>query len=149
MLQSGLKLYHDIQNKLSCIFLHPSLLLLRIILAIPFWKAGLTKFHYVQYNQLETLYFLFEEYNVPFLSVKFAAWSGMLGELILSVLLVFGLFTRISALGLLILTGVVYYVDGNDHAIYWAGITFFLAMNGAGRLSLDHFLSSYCRCFKR
>lgn len=114
-----------------------ALFFLRLAVAVPFLKAGLTKWSYVRNNDLDTLYFLFEDYNVPYLSVKAAAWAGMLGELILPVLLLAGFFTRIGAAGLLVMTAVIYITDQNQHAPYWAAICLFLALRGPGGLSLD------------
>ncbi|AZN38164.1 DoxX family protein [Iodobacter ciconiae] len=44
-----------------------------------------------------------DEYHVPLLSPQLAAIGGTLGELALPVLLVLGLFTRLSAMGLFVL----------------------------------------------
>ena len=123
-------------------------LMLRFVVAYPFFLSGLTKWTYVKNDQLDTLYFLFEEYNVPFLPVKIAALMSTAGELILPILLVLGFMTRIGALGLLAMTAVIYNADGNAHAVYWAVITFYLLITGANKRSLDAcIIRCYIPCF--
>jgi putative oxidoreductase len=116
-------------------------LLFRLVVAYPFFNSGLTKFNYIQNNQLDTLYFLFQDYNVPLLSVEYAALLATFGELFLPILLVLGLATPIGALGLLIMTALIFNADQNPHAIYWTTILVYLLINGAGKLSLDSLLS--------
>jgi putative oxidoreductase len=116
-------------------------LLFRIIVAYPFFISGLTKWQYIKNDQLDTLYFLFEDYNVPFLSVEYAAILATFGELILPILLVFGFMTRFAAFGLLVMTALIYNADANPHAIYWAAILLYLCINGAGKISLDSLIA--------
>jgi uncharacterized membrane protein YphA (DoxX/SURF4 family) len=92
-------------------------LALRITVAKAFFISGWLKFGYVLNNQLDTLYFLFEDYKVPFLPVKVAAWMGM--------------------------SGVIYHTDGNPLAAYWALICATIAVHGAGKYSLDTLI--WCR----
>jgi putative oxidoreductase len=112
--------------------------LLRLVVAYPFFLSGLTKWTYVKNDQLDTLYFLFEDYNVPFLPVNIAALMATAGELILPILLTFGIVTRLGALGLLVMTAVIYNADGNAHAVYWAVITAYFVIHGAGKISVDN-----------
>ena len=73
-----LRLCHYIGHlieKIECCFSSLSILLLRTALAFPFWKSGLTKWNYIKNGQEDTLFFLFEEYNVPLLPVNIAAYS--------------------------------------------------------------------------
>ncbi len=74
----------------------PALLAARCYVAYAFFAAGLTKL-----RDWETTLLLFtEEYQVPVLSPELAAWAGTAGELVLPVLLAFGLTGRLAALGL-------------------------------------------------
>ena len=130
----------SIINKAKILLLPIIDLLFRFVIAYPFFLSGLTKWTYVKNDQLDTLYFLFEDYNVPFLPIKVAALMSTAGELILPILLVFGFLTRIGALGLLVMTAVIYNSDGNPHAVYWVVISLYLFVNGAGKISLDSFL---------
>lgn len=117
-----------------------ALLLARLVVAKTFFTSGWLKLGYVLNHQLDTLYFLFEDYKVPFLPVKLAAWMGMGGELGLSTLLALGLFARFGALGLIVMSGIIYHTDGNAMAIYWASICAIIAAGGAGKLSVDGLL---------
>ncbi len=62
-------------------------------------------------------------------------------EIVLPVLLIFGLATRLAALALLFMTGVIQlvYPDGwaNFH-LYWASIAVAIVALGPGPVSLDH-----------
>lgn len=126
-------------EKFTCLTAPIADILLRLAIAYPFFSSGRLKLDYFLNDQLDTLYFLFEDYNVPFLSVKLAAWMGTAGELVLPILIMFGLMTRIGALGLLVMTAIIYNVDQNAHAVYWAAICIYFIANGAGKLSLDRF----------
>jgi len=112
-------------------------LLMRLVVAKAFFISGWLKFGYVLNNQLDTLYFLFEDYKVPLLPVKVAAWMGMVGELGLSTLLALGLCTRFGALGLIFMSAIIFNTDGNPLAAYWALICAAIAVHGAGKYSLD------------
>lgn len=109
----------------------------RLLVAHSFFVSGWLKFSYVLNDQLDTLYFLFEDYNVPFLPVKLAAWMGMLGELGFSVLLALGLFGRLAALGLIGMSGIIYLTDHNTLAAYWALLCAMIVIHGPGRISMD------------
>ncbi|WP_157669781.1 DoxX family protein [Chitinibacter sp. GC72] len=77
-------------------------LALRVYIGKIFFMSGLTKI-----ADWDTTLMLFsDEYHVPLLSPQLAAFGGTAGELILPVLLVLGLFTRLSALGLFALNAV-------------------------------------------
>jgi len=77
-------------------------LAIRLYLARVFFLSGLSKV-----SDWETTRYLFTyEYHVPLLPPELAAVLGAGGELALPVLLILGLFTRFSALGLFILNGV-------------------------------------------
>jgi len=73
----------------------------------------------------------------------FAYIDGVL-EILLPVLLLLGLATRISALGLLIMTGVIELVVPEAWATYhlpWAAMALALIALGAGPLSLDYLMT--------
>jgi putative oxidoreductase len=74
----------------------PAALLARLYLAQAFFLAGLTKIR----DWDITLLLFTEEYSVPLLSPEVAAVMGTAGELVLPVLLAFGLAGRFAALGL-------------------------------------------------
>ena len=70
-----------------------------------------------------------------------AAVMATAGELILPVMLVLGLGTRVSALGLLIMTAVIQFVVMPDHLHYWWMLVLgFLLSEGGSRWSMDNLL---------
>lgn len=121
------------------------LLAMRLYVAKAFFLSGKLKLGYVLDGHTDTLYSLFAEtYKVPLLPTKLAAWMGMCGELGLSTLLALGLFARFGALGLIVMSGIVYYVEvysldaaGTTRADYWALICALIAVHGPGKWSLD------------
>lgn len=122
-------------------FVFPVVLLVaRLQVAWVFFNSGYLKFGYVINDQLDTLYFLFEDYNVPFLPVKVAAWMGMIGELVFSTLLGLGIFARIGGLGLIAMSAVIYSVDQSPQAVYWVLISAIVVAYGAGKISVDAFV---------
>lgn len=86
-------------------------------------------------------YALFEsEYHVPLLSPVVAAHMATYAEHLFSVLLVLGLFTRLSALAFLGMTAVIeifVYPDAWPTHLSWAGLLLFLIARGGGKFSLD------------
>ena len=98
-LQSSLTTLFNINHSVSQLIngLQPAALIAaRFYVAWVFFASGLTKI-----DDWETTLFLFElEYAVPLLSPVMAAWLGTAGELVFPVLLAFGLFGRMGAIGL-------------------------------------------------
>ncbi|ANY19758.1 DoxX [Tsuneonella dongtanensis] len=124
-----------------------ALLLTRLALGGVFWRSGRTKVVEGTWMELsDTSRFLFEsEYaGVPVpagLSAQMALW----GETVLPILLVLGLATRLSALGLIGMTLVIQlfvYPEAwwPTHSL-WAAMALVLVARGGGLLSLDHLLA--------
>lgn len=125
--------------------------LLRIALAVPFLKSGLTKWDGFL-SLAPTAEFLFEEqfklhlfgraYDFPFPDTL--ASIDSVAEIVLPLLLIVGLATRFSALGLLVMTGVIQLAvpDGwaNFH-LPWASLAVAIIALGPGKLSLDHLVA--------
>lgn len=111
--------------------------------AAVFFQAGRTKV-----EGLLTItpgaYQLFEEdYRLPLLPPDIAAHVVTYAEHLLPILLVIGLFTRVSAAGLLIMTIVIevfIYPDAWPTHLTWAGLLLPLLARGAGSLSIDRVL---------
>lgn len=125
---------------------------LRLALAVPFFKSGLTKWDgFLSLSPAAA--FLFEDefklhlfgdlYSLP--APELLAWFDGAAEIVLPVLLVLGLATRFSALGLLVMTGVIQLVvpDGwaNFH-LPWAAMAIAIVALGPGRLSADHLVAA-------
>ena len=117
-------------------------LLARLFVANVFFSSGLTKI-----NDWSITVALFEnEYRVPFLSPELAAAMGTAGELVLPVLLAFGLGTRFSAIGLFVLNlvAVISYPEITDAGIkdhiLWGTLLVGTLVYGPGKVSLDHWI---------
>jgi putative oxidoreductase len=83
------------------------------------------------------------EYKLPLLPPEFAAQMAAYAEHLFPLLLVLGLFTRLSALALLGMTLVIQvfvYPDAWPTHLSWAAILLYLTGRGAGQLSLDRLL---------
>jgi len=87
-----------------------------------------------------TLMLFRDEYKVPILPPDLAAYMAASMELGLSTLVLVGLLTRVSALGLLGMVAViqifVYPMAWPDH-IQWLGFIIFIVCRGPGAFSLD------------
>lgn len=112
----------------------------RLALGAIFFQSGRTKVEGFL-TVTEGTYTLFrEEYRVPLLPPEIAAHLATYGEHLLPVLLVAGLLTRLSALGILGMTAVIQlfvYPDAWPTHLSWATLALYLAGRGAGALSLD------------
>jgi len=130
----------------------PSLVqfVMRLALAIPFWKSGSLKWAgFLKLN--DTAVTLFTEefmlhlpggpYHYPAPAVM-AFLSGC-AEITFSVLLVVGLAARFAALGLLVMTLIIELTvpDGWPVHITWAAMALGIMAWGPGRVSIDHLAS--------
>lgn len=117
-------------------------LLLRIGVALVFWKSGMVKIA----NWDLTVALFTDEYQVPILAPDIAATLAVIAELICPILLVFGLGARLGAIALLSMTLViqifVYPENWSEHLL-WASILLYVLTRGAGVLSIDHALSRW------
>lgn len=127
----------------------------RIALALPFLKSGLTKWDgFLSLSPAAS--YLFEEefklhifgrvYDFPFPAL-FAYLNG-LAEIVLPALLILGFATRFSALALLVMTGMIQLVVPEGWANFhlpWAALAVALVALGPGKISLDHLAASLCR----
>ena len=125
------------------------LLMLRIGVAMVFWKSGLTKvvttesgnWPVMPLQVADSTFSLFaSEYMVPLLPPVLAAWMAAYTELSMSTLLIFGLGSRFAAVALLGMTSVIqiFVYPGNwpDH-LFWAGALAIILTRGGGPISLD------------
>lgn len=118
----------------------PAALMCRVFPALVFWQSGQTKVE--GFSIKDTTWFLFEqEYALPLIPPEVAAVLATLAEHLLPVLLILGLFTRLSALGLLAMTAVIQvfvYPDAWMTHGLWAAPLLALVASGPGRWSVDH-----------
>ncbi len=115
-------------------------LMARVGLGAFFIRAGQTKVD-SDFNLTDTTMYLFrEEYKVPLLSPETAAYMATAAEHAFGALLIIGLATRLSALGLLAMTLViqafVYPGSWPDHLL-WAAALMFILARGPGWLAVD------------
>ena len=118
-------------------------LVARLGVAAVFFQSGRTKVDGLLHITDGT-YALFEsEYHVPLLPPDVAAHLATYSEHLFSILLVLGLFTRLSALAFLGMTAVIeifVYPDAWPTHLSWAGLLLLLIARGGGKFSLDRLL---------
>jgi putative oxidoreductase len=123
------------------------LLALRIALAVPFYKSGMTKWDgFLQLSGGAEFLFASEfklhifgqQYPYPF--PMLAANGAGIAEIVLPILLVLGLFTRFAALGLLVMTAVIQITVPEGWANFhlpWAAMALTLVVFGGGKIAVD------------
>lgn len=133
----------------------------RFSIAAVFWKSGQTKVEGLSIDLISgtfqlgwphlsdsALALFAEEYRLPLIPPELAAPLAATAEHILPILLLVGLATRFSALGLLGMTAVIQifvYPDAYPTHGTWAAILLFLIARGPGLISLDHWMA---RCYQ-
>lgn len=122
-----------------------SLLLLaqRLGIAAVFFQSGRTKVEGVFTIPDTTVELFRSEYALPLLPPELAAYLAAGAEHLFPVLLVLGLFTRLSALALLGMTLVIQifvYPDAWPTHLSWAALMLPLVAVGGGQWSLDRLL---------
>jgi putative oxidoreductase len=119
----------------------------RLLLARTFLLSGLTKWNGFTIRD-DTFYLFSDEYfgsyGLPQGFTDAMAIAASFGEIILPLLLILGLFTRMAATGILLMTLVIQifvYPDAwwTVHA-WWATVALLLMARGPGRVSLDRLL---------
>ena len=129
----------------------------RFSIAAVFWKSGQTKvqgFEIDIVNREFTLGWprlsdsvvdLFrDEYRLPLVPPEIAATMAAFAEHFFPVLILLGIATRLSALGLLGMTMTIQllvYPDAYPTHGTWAAVLLYLMVHGPGKLSLDHWIA--------
>ncbi|MEZ5661122.1 MAG: DoxX family membrane protein [Burkholderiaceae bacterium] len=132
-------------------------LLARFSIAAVFWNSGQTKVSDFALNIVtgefmlgwprlsdSALALFEEEYKLPFIAPAIAAPMAAFAEHLLPLLLLIGLGTRLSALGLLGMTMVIQiFVYPGAYATHgtWAAILLYLVSQGPGAISIDHWIA--------
>jgi putative oxidoreductase len=123
------------------------LLALRVALAVPFYKSGLTKWDgFLQlsggaeflFGSEFKLHIFGSQYPYPFPLA--AAYGAGIAEIVLPIFLVAGLFTRFAALALLFMTAIIQITVPEGWANFhlpWAAMALTLVVFGGGRMGLD------------
>ncbi|MGL6071840.1 DoxX family protein [Craterilacuibacter sp.] len=133
--------YRRIAHLASCIAT-PSVTALaaRFGIAATFFLSGRTKVEGWLTLSDSALLLFRDEYRLPLLPYPLAAHLAAYAEHLFPLLLVLGLFTRLSALALLAMTAVIQifvYPDAWPTHLTWAAALLYLLGQGGGRLSLD------------
>jgi putative oxidoreductase len=127
--------------------------LLRIALAVPFFRSGLTKWDGLLSLSPSAQFLFEEEFKLHLFGVTYdfpipdtMALIDSVAEIVLPFLLVVGLATRFAALGLLTMTGVIQLVVPEGWANFhlpWAALAVAIIAIGPGHLSLDHLVARF------
>ena len=139
---TGLRgIWHDLASQLTKLVPHDALALIdRVAIGAIFFLSGRTKVE-GWLTVTDGTYTLFrDEYKLPLIPIEIAAHAAAWAEHLFPLLLVLGLFTRLSALALLGMTLVIQifvYPDAWPTHLSWAGLLLYLVGRGAGTLSLD------------
>jgi putative oxidoreductase len=141
--------YLRVDNLLALFPLALGLLVLRFALAVPFWRSGLTKWDGFLSISTGTSFLFRQEFKLhifgnayPYPFPGLMAWAASLGEFLLPALLVLGLFTRVSALGILVMTAIIQLTVPAGWANFhlpWAAMALILVSLGGGTVSFDRF----------
>jgi putative oxidoreductase len=128
---------------------------LRVALALPFVRSGLTRWDPFPTLSIGTQFLFEEQFKLHLWGHAFgipaplaAAYVTAVAEIALPLLLLAGLATRFAALGLLLMTGVIQLVVPEGWAnfhLYWAGLALGLIALGAGPVSLDALVAKIAR----
>jgi putative oxidoreductase len=129
-------------------------LVLRIALAVPFWRSGILKWSgFLELNDTAVLLFSDEfKLHLPggpysFPAPELMAFMSGSVEVLAPIFLVLGLGTRFAALTLLAMTCIVELTvpDGWPVHITWAAMALGIMAWGPGRLSVDQVIASVTR----
>ena len=117
-------------------------LLARLSIAAIFWMSARTKVSGFLTIKESTFELFASEYKLPVIPPDMATYLATYAEHAFAILLVLGLFTRITAVGVLVMTAViqvfVYPLAWPTH-LTWAALTVYLITKGGGRVSMDRF----------
>ena len=122
-------------------------LTIRLFMADIFFKSGWLKFQNVLNHDWGSTVNLFQDvFPVPGVPADIAAIVGTTSELGLPVLLALGLFARVGAAGLIIMTLVFQFLVPPEYGIanplhyYWMLLLGMIFVKGPGVISLDYLL---------
>ncbi|MCU1757595.1 DoxX family protein [Pseudomonas helleri] len=142
--KSLLGIWNRIANRLGELIGDSFLVLVaRFSIAAIFFMSGQTKVSGFLTITPSTYELFRTEYALPLISPELAAHLAAYSEHVFPVLLVVGLFTRVSAMALLGMTFVIevfVYPDAWPTHLSWAGLLLLIIARGAGKLSLDRLI---------
>lgn len=112
-------------------------LVLRLGVALVFWRSGQTK---LPFGNLATLALFQEEYKIPLVPPELAAYASTVVELTAPVLLVLGLGARLGAgvlLAMVLIIQIFVYPEAYPDHLLWAGPLLYILLRGPGKWSID------------
>lgn len=115
-------------------------LVARLSIAAIFFMSGRTKVEGFLTITPSTYELFRDEYKLPLVPPEIAAHAAAYAEHFFPLMLVLGLFTRLSAFALLLMTltiEIFIYPDAWPTHLSWAGLLLIMIGRGAGTLSLD------------
>ncbi|MGH1375397.1 MAG: DoxX family protein [Alphaproteobacteria bacterium] len=129
-------------------------LAIRLFMANIFFKSGKLKFDSYMNGQWDDVVTAFSDYHpIPGVPAELAAIGGTVGELALPIMLALGLFTRVGAAGLLVMTLTIQYlvpaeyeVANADHYM-WMLLLAVPMLKGGGMLSVDFLFGKFGKKF--
>lgn len=126
----------------------------RFYVAFIFFQSGLQKVDNNFMITEKTFTSFSDDYKVPYLPPEIAAYLATYAELILPILLVFGLFSRVAALGLFIVNAVALYAlhttgwvqaMHNWIHVFYGTLLLMVFAYGPSKLSIDAWISDKLR----
>lgn len=125
---------------------------MRLYMANIFFNSGKLKLEKYFNEGWDAFLVPFQEYHpIPGIPAEIAAPMATSGELVLSVLLAFGLFGRLAAAGLLIMTITIQYLVPAEYGIMnavhylWMFLFAVILTKGPGKFALDALLVKWVR----
>ena len=130
-------------------------LVLRIAIALPFWRSGQTKWTGWFELSDSAVYLFEEEFRLHLFGQQYAyplpqvtAYASGVAEIVLPIMLVLGVGTRFAALGVLLMTAIIQLTVPGGWETYhlpWAAMALAVMTYGPGRLSADQRITAYLK----
>ncbi len=139
------KLYNKIIRFSDRFLIHVLNLSIRLFMAHIFFKSGQLRLNDYLNGQWHNQVTAFSEYHpIPGVPAEIGAFAGTAGEIILPILLAFGIFTRLGAAGLLVMTLTIQFLVPEDYGVsnpdhyMWMLLLAVPMLHGGGVFSADH-----------
>ncbi len=138
------KICYISDNLLTKYISHIFLFTLRLLIACTFWELGLNKL-----NDINSAILLFQyQYRIPFVSPVIIAYSVAFFEIICSIFLIFGVFTRLSTIPLIVITLMTHFLAfENDLHFYWLTSLLTIFIFGSGAICLNDLIKVIAKTF--
>ena len=122
-------------------------LVIRLFMANIFFTSGWAKYkNFLNGDWASTVYLFTDIHPLPGVPPQYAAIAGTGGEIVFSVLLALGLFGRLGAAGLLVMTAVIQFVSPAEYGLanvdhyMWMMLLGVIFIKGPGAFSADYLI---------